>query len=207
MAVDLLHRLLVTGRTDRVRDFRRRIYREYPRTMTGTTWTEIVPFSFAALYELAPRSTMVETEVPCDPYELSVWPVRRIDKRDAVVRYQFQTRNLEMAPLVHLLARAVPDVTFTLVTLCLDDSSIESHRFEAGRRRRWVVPKRVSDQHWERARRKFGLSGEDVYADDDAERWAEEEVLKDALSHWELGARSMSPRRYAWWNQPPLRRL
>ena len=47
-----------------------------------------------------------------------------------------------------------------------------------------------------------------MYDDDEAERWAEEEMLKDALSHWELGAQSSSPvRRYDWWNRLPLRTL
>ena len=208
MAVDYLHRILVAGRADRVRDFRRRIYREYPRTVAGTTWTEIVPFSFAAMYEIAPRARTVEPEVPYDPYDLSAWPVTRIGARAAVVRYQFHTRNLEMAPLIRVLARAVPDLTFTLVTLCLDDSSIASYRFEAGRQRQWTVPERVREAHWDRARRKFRLAGDDVYDDDEAERWAEEAMMTAALNHWEPPARGTSrPRRYQWWNSLPLRRL
>lgn len=208
MAVDYLHRILVAGRADRVRDFRRRIYREYPRTVAGFTWTEIVPFSFAALYEIAPRARRVEAEVPCDPYDLSAWPVRRIGARSAVVRYQFHTRNLEMAPLIRVLARAVPDLTFTVVTLCFDDSSIESFRFEAGRHRQWIVPDRVREAQWERARQKFRLAGDDVYLDDEAELWAEDAMMAEALRHWEPRARGTSrPRRYQWWNSPPLRRL
>ena len=208
MAIDYFHRLVVTGLAERVRDFRKRIHREYPRTVAGETWTEIVPFSFAALYEMAPRARSVEAEVPWDPYELSVWRVTRIGKRDALLRYQFQTRSLEMAPLIRVLARALPGVTFTLVTFCFDDSSIESYRFEAGRERKWLLPQRVRDGHWERARRKFGLAGADVYDDDDAERWAEEEMLRYALDHWEQGATSGSHRRrYDWWNRSPLRTL
>ena len=53
MAVDYFHRLLVSGKPADVRAFRDAIYREYPRTIAGKTWTEIVPFSFAGLYELA----------------------------------------------------------------------------------------------------------------------------------------------------------
>jgi hypothetical protein len=208
MATDYLHRLVVTGRAERIRYFSKRIHREYPRTVAGETWTEIVPFSFAALYDIAPRERTIEAEVPYDAYELSAWPVTRTGRRDALVRYQFQTRNMKMAPLIRVLARAVRGLTFTLVTFCLDDSSIESYRIEAERQRKWTLPPRVSETHWERARRKFGLSGDDVYEDDDAERWAEEEMLKDALSHWELGAQSSSPvRRYDWWNRLPLRTL
>ena len=163
MATDYFHRLVVTGRAERIWDFSKRIHREYPRTVAGETWTEIVPFSFAALYDIAPRARTIEAEVPYDAYELSAWPVTRNGRRDALVRYQFQTRNMEMAPLIRVLARAVRDLTFTLVTFCLDDSSIESYRFEAGRQRKWTLPPRVSAAHWERARRKFGLSGDDVY--------------------------------------------
>jgi len=208
MAVDYFHRLVVTGRADRIRDFKNRIYREYPRTVAGDTWTEIVPFSFEALYKIAPRARTVEAEVPFDPYELSAWPARRSGRRHALVRYQFQSRNLEMRPFIRALARALPDLTFTLVTLCLDDSSIASYRFEAGRQRTWTLPQRVRDAHWERARRKFKLSGDDVYEDDDAELWAEDAMMAEALHHWEDRARGRSrPRRYQWWNCPPLRRI
>jgi hypothetical protein len=176
--------------------------------VAGTTWTEIVPFSFAALYEIAPRARRVEAEVPCDPYDLSAWPVRRTGARSAVVRYQFHTRNLVMEPLIRVLARAIPDLTFTLVTLCFDDSSIASDRFEAGRQRQWAVPERVREAHWDRARRKFRLAGDDVYLDDEAELWAEDAIMTEALQHWEVRARGTSrPRRYQWWNSPPLRRL
>jgi hypothetical protein len=94
MAVDYFHRLLVTGRSHDVRTFRRAMYREYPRTIGGETWTEIVPFSFAGLYELAPAARRIEAEIPYDPYELSAWPVRKIDRQRAEVRYQFSDTQL-----------------------------------------------------------------------------------------------------------------
>ena len=65
MAVDYLHRLLITGRHEAVRRLVQALYREYPRTVAGQTWTEIVPFSFEALYKLAPNAIRVEREVPC----------------------------------------------------------------------------------------------------------------------------------------------
>jgi hypothetical protein len=115
---------------------------------------------------------------------------------------------MEMAPLIRVLARAVRGMAFTLVTFYLDDSSIESYRFEAGTPAQVDMPPQARAAHWERARRKFGLSGDDVYEDDDAERWAEEEMLKDALSHWELSAESVSRvRRYDRGNRLPLRTL
>lgn len=83
MAVDYYHRLLVSGKPAGVRAFRDAIYREYPRTIAGesrrvptsspATWTEIVPFSFAGLYELAPAARRVEAQIPFDPYDLSAW--------------------------------------------------------------------------------------------------------------------------------------
>mgnify|MGYP003336636391 FL=1 len=91
MSVDYFHRLRVYGTRHDVRDFRNRIYREYPRTIAGETWTEIVPFSFAALYDLAPAARDVEAEVPFDPYELSAWPIRTLSGQRAEIRYQLQT--------------------------------------------------------------------------------------------------------------------
>jgi len=101
-----------------------------------------------------------------------------------------------MAPLIRVLARAVPDLTFTLATLCIDDSSIASYQFEAGRQRQWTVPERVREAHWDRARRKFKLAGDDVYLDDEAELWAEDAIMTEALRRLDderLLARSWTP--------------
>lgn len=210
MAVDYLHRLILRGPRKDVRAFRRQIYREYPRRIVRKSWTEIVPFAFTALYEMAPAARGIEAEAPCDPYELSAWPVRRIGRNQAEVRYQFQTRNLEMVGLIRVLSGVLPSLTFTLATLCLDDSSIEAYRLNGGSTKKWSLPQRRRDFHWSRARIKFGLAGDDVYEDDDAEHWAEEEMLHEALTHWDKGnaaAHSSRHSRYRWWNQPTLRDL
>ena len=210
MAVDYFHRLIIRGPQQDVRAFRRQIYREYPRSIGRQSWTEIVPFCFTALYEMAPAACRIEPEAPGDPYELSAWPVRRISRNQAEIRYQFQTRNLEMVSLIRVLTRALPSLTFTLVTLCLDDSSIEVNRLKGGSTQKWAIPKRRQDFHWDRARIKFGLAGDDVYDNDDADRWATEEMLHEALTHWNEDGAAAHPHqrgRYRWWNQLPLRDL
>jgi hypothetical protein len=71
-------------------------------------------------------------------------------------------------------------------------------------------PKARRAFHWDRARIKFGLAGDDVYDDDAAEHWAEEEMLHEALTRWDKGnadEHSSRQRRYQWWNQSPLRDL
>jgi len=195
MAVDFLHRLIIRGPHAAVRAFRRQIYREYTRSIDNQSWTEIVPFSFTALYEMAPASRRIEPEIPCDPYELSSWRVRRIDRNQSEVRYQFQTRNMEMIDLIRVLSRVLPSLTFTLATLCFDDSDIEVYRLRGGSTRRWEIPQRRRDFFWNRARIKFSLAGDDVYDDDDAERWAEEEMLHEALNHWDDDSAAAHPYR------------
>ena len=210
MAVDYLHRLIVRGPRKGVLAFRREIYRRYPRKIGRRSWTEIVPFSFAALYEIAPAARRIEEEVPGDAYDMSVWPMRRIGRTQAEVRYQVHTRNLEMADLIRVLARARPALTFTLLTFCLDDMSIELYRFGNGRTKKWEYPEERREIHWDRARAKFGLAGEDVYEDDAAEHWAEEEMLHETLSHWEKGTgktQAGRERRYDWWDALPVRDL
>jgi hypothetical protein len=210
MAVDYFHRLLVSGKPADVRAFRDAIYCEYPRTIAGKTWTEIVPFSFAALYELAPAARRVEAQIPFDPYDLSDWPMRTPEDGRAEIRYQLHTRNLELIDFLRPLARALPRLTFTLTTLCLDDSSIESYRLRGRREQRWMFPNRRRDFHWERARKKFKLVGDKVYENDEADHWAEEEMLTEAFSHWDEAGRvrpGRAPRQYRWWNAIPLRDL
>lgn len=155
--------------------FRRQIYRRHPRRIGRKSWIELVPFSFAALYEIAPKAQRIEREVPCEPYDLSAWPIRRIGRTQAEIRYQFHTRNLELAGLIRVLARARPALTLTLLTFCLDDSSIELYRLTGGRMKKSEYPEARREFHWDRARIKFGLAGDDVYDDDAAEHWAEEE--------------------------------
>jgi hypothetical protein len=200
MAVDFYHRLVVSGPVAEVRDFRRRMYHEYPRTVAGQSWTEIVPFSFAALYQMAPGAKRVAPEMPFDPLDISVWPVRRVSERRARMRYQFHTRNLEMHGLIRVLSRARPVLSFILVTLCLDDGDIESYRFVNGTCSKWRISLRRRTFHWDRARAKFGLAGDELFEDDEAERWAEEEMLDEALRHWERGKHEGG--RLRWFNQP-----
>jgi hypothetical protein len=70
----------------------------------------------------------VEAQIPFDPYDLSDWPMRTLEDGRAEIRYQLHTRNLELIDFLRPLARALPRLTFTLTTLYLDDSSIETHR-------------------------------------------------------------------------------
>lgn len=210
MAIDYLHRLIVRGPHENIRVFRRRIYREYPRSIGKNSWTEIVPFSFTALYEVAPAACRIEPEAPGDPYELRAWPVRRVGRNQAEVRYQFQTRNLEIAGLIRALSRSLPSLTFTLATLCIDDSSVDVYRFKGRSTQKWKFPQRRQDFHWSRARIKFGLAGDEEDEDGEVEDWADEEMLHEALTHWNKGsAAAGSPRRnrYRWWNRRPLRDL
>lgn len=197
MAVDFFHRLIVRGSQADVRAFGRRIYRQYPRSIGKDSWTEIAPFSFAALYEIAPAARRVESEIPADPYELCAWPVRRIGRNKAEIRYQFQTRNLEMVGLIRALSQALPSLTFTLATLCLDDSEIEAYRLKGGRMKKWIVPEDRRDFYWDRAPTKFGLAGEEAYDNEDAEHWVEEEMLHEALNHWDNGGNRRHSRRRA----------
>ena len=208
MAVDYIHRLLVSGKPAGVRAFRDAIYRAYPRTIAGETWTEIAPFSFAGLYELAPAARRVEREIPDDPYDLSAWPVRKVEGERAEIRYQMHTRNLKLIDFLRPLARALPRLTFTLSTLCVDEPSVESYRLRGRREQRWRLPDRRLDVHWERAKKKFKLPGDDP--DEEAENWVQQEMLTEAFSHWDEAGRvrrGRAPRRYRWWNAILLRDL
>lgn len=208
MAVDYFHRLLITGAAAPIRKLVRGLHREYPRRVGRESWTEIVPFSFAALYELAPRAVRIEPEVPFDAFEMSAWPVRRLPRGKAEARYQFQTRSLELAPFIRALARVHTSLEFTVATLCLDDSSVESWFFSKGRTRKRTVPERRRDAWWARAGKKFKLEGEDLYDDDDAQVWAEGQMVTEALAQWRPeGPHRDRILRYRWWDQPQWRDL
>jgi hypothetical protein len=210
MAVDYIHRLLVSGKPTGVRAFRDAIYRAYPRTIAGETWTEIAPFSLAGLYELAPAARRIEREIPDDPYDLSAWPVRTVEGERAEIRCQMHTRNLKLIDFLRPLARALPRLTFTLSTLCFDDASVASYRLHGRREQKWMLPHRRFDFHWERAWKKFKLVGDERYESVEAEHWAEQEMLAEAFSHWDEAGRvrrGRAPRRYCWWNAMPWRDL
>ena len=87
-----------------------------------------------------------------------------------------------------------PVILVALLTFCLDDSSIELFRFNNGRTKRGEYPDKRREHHWERARAKFGLTEDDVYDDEAAEQWAEEEMLNEALGHWDGAGSAQLPR-------------
>jgi hypothetical protein len=207
MAVDFLHRLVIEGRPDPVRAFHRAMRKRVVRSLRRKQWTEDIPFSFERLYEIAPGARKVEREIPYDPYDVRTWPVRRLDSRHAEVRYQFHTRNLEMVALVRVLSRTFPRLVMTLVTMCLDDSDVESYRVARGSVRKWKVPETRRETHWVAARKKFRLAGDEVYDDDDATRYAEERIMAEALDHWQPPSHRARPRRRQWWNVEPVRDL
>ena len=145
-----------------------------------------------ALYELAPAAHRIAANPPYDPYELRLWAVRRIRPDQAGVRYQFQTGDMEMADFIQVLSRSLPSLTFTLATLCLDSSTIEAYQFQSGKKRKWELLERRREFHWGRAQLKFGLAADD-YSDPEAESWAEDEMLHEALTHWDKADATTHP--------------
>jgi hypothetical protein len=210
MAIDYNHRLVVSGPRGGVDLFRKQLRQTDTRTVGKLKWRETIPFSFERLYDLAPTAVRIEPEVPCDPYDMSVWPIRRLPYRSAEVRYQFHTRNLQVLPFVCVLSKKLPSLTFRLLTHCMDDDQIASYRVRKGRARRWILPEARHAAHWDRARQRFDLTGDEVYGDQDARHFAEEAMLEEALDHWEREAGGRHPvRRRAreWWNRPVTRDL
>lgn len=48
------------------------------------------------MYALCPALVRVEQSIPCDPYDLQVWPIRALADGRSELRYQLHTRNIEM---------------------------------------------------------------------------------------------------------------
>jgi hypothetical protein len=179
-------------------------------SVAGQTWRETIPFSFERLYKLVPAVARIEPHVPCEPYDMSVWPIRRLPRSRAEIRYQLHTRNIELLPFVRALSRAFDALTFELVSLCLDDGEIASYRVCDGSVHRWILPQARREVHWERARQEFGLVGDAVYEDDGATDFAEGAMLEEALDHWQRkshGRQRPKARARNWWNRPVSRDL
>ena len=211
MAVDFWHRLVVRGPHGTVDLLRRQLRCRVRRSVAGhKLWRETVPFSFERLYQLVPGAVRIERQVPCDPYDMSAWPIRRLVPGLAEVRYQLHTRNMEMLPFVRLLSRKFRRLSFFLVTLCLDDSEVASYQIRDGRVRMWILPEARQERHWECARQKFALAGDSVYDDEEAARFVEEAMLEEAMSHCERASKETGTWRRVtriWWNRPILRDL
>ena len=189
MAVDLLHRLVITGTAEPVADLSRRLVRRAVRKSGRLTWRERIPLSFRRLYQLAPDAYRIEPTIPYEPYDASDWPLVALPGGRAKVRYQFSTRNLELQDFVRVLSAQCVTVMFHLLTHCLDDGEIATYAVRGGRVRRWLLPETRQDSHWNSARRKFRLSGEDLYENDEARFFAEERMRAEALSHWAAPSR------------------
>ena len=206
MAVDYFHRLIVRGRRRQVAGLRRRLARTWSRRIGRQTFTEQLPFSFAALYDIAPAASRVEREVPGEPYDVRVWPIAQGDRGPAELRYQLHTREVDLFGFLRPLSRACPSLTFVLSTLYLDDGEFASFHARRGRVKQWWLPALRHEAHWDRARRKFRLAGDDVYEDDDATFYAEEGMNDEAHDHWNPASVRHGPRRRRrWWNRPVAR--
>ncbi len=202
MAITYLNRVVVSGTPRHVTAFRDTMRRTLHRKVGKKSWTERVPFS---LVELARIIRMRDPEsYAYEPYSMSVWPLRRITARRAEIRYQFQTRNLEIDKPLKRLSRHMPHITIRLMVHCLDDDSPYSFEMKAGRSRKHSLSDATRERYWEAARKRFGLTDDDVYDDDDAETFAEERMREDVLNFWHPGAAS---RQRDWWNRPAIRMM
>jgi hypothetical protein len=207
MGIDYSHRLVVAGPCKDVEVLRRRLACTVSRAVDGHRWRERVPFSFQRLYQLAPTAVRIERNVPFDPYDLSVWPIRKLSGRRAEIRYQLHTRNMELLPFVRLLSRKFTMLVFYLVTFCLDDDEMGTYRVHRGEVRKRILSNERKEVYWERARQKFGLAGDAVYEDEVARLFAEDGALEEALDYWQpkshRGRRTGIVRN--WWNRPVSR--
>jgi hypothetical protein len=207
MGIDFSHRLVVAGPRKDVDILRRRLTCTVSRTVDGHRWRERVPFSFQRLYELAPAAVRIERNVPFDPYDLSVWPIRKLPGGRAEIRYRLHTRNMELLPFVRLLSRKFAMLVFYLVTFCLDDDEMATYRVRSGQVSKRILSNERKEAHWERARQKFGLGGDAVYEDEVARLFAEDWALEEALDYWQpkshAGHRTGGARN--WWNRPVAR--
>jgi hypothetical protein len=206
VAVDNFYRLVVMGPRGAVSDFRRTVAHTVSRPAIGDidSWREFVPISIERIrsrYDLVRRAT----SAALDPFEVSAWPTCVLDKRRAALRYQFQTRNCEFIDFLKPLSRCFPSLTFVLVTLWLDDSEIASCLVRRGQTKRWKLSRKRREWHWNRARQRYGIQGDAVYDDDEAEFFAEQAMLAEALANWLPP--SDQRRRWSWWNRPKVRDL
>jgi hypothetical protein len=145
-------------------------------------------------------------EGPIEPYDIRVWPIRRRSSNQLEVRYQLHTRNAELVGFLRVLSRTFSRLTLRLSTLYLDDTEFVGFLVRDGKVDRWRLPKKRRDFHWDRARKKFKLAGDDVYDDDDAELFAEDRMQEEVLDHWEPQQSSSSRARPRnWWNRPVVR--
>jgi hypothetical protein len=206
MAVDDFHRLIISGPTPDLRALRAGLVTDLVRVIEGEEYKERLPFSFAGLIALAPAAKNWAPEGALEPYDIRVWPIVRRSSRTSDIRYQLHTRNEELLPFVRELSRAFTRLTFRMSMLQLDDSEVYGFLVRNGKVRKWNVPGERRDVHWDRARKKFNLVGDDVYDDDDATLYAEDGMQDEALDHWapayRLGA---GARRRDWWNRPATR--
>ncbi len=198
MAVDYYHRLIVSGPADDLKSLRAGLVTNYVRVVGGEQYKERLPFSFAGLFALAPGAKRCQPRDPMEPYDIRVWPIGRGLSGEFELRYQLHTRNADLVGFVRVLSRKLTSLTFQMATLCLDDSEIVAFLVREAMVRRCKFPNYRRDFHWDLARRKFDLQGDDVYDDDDADRFAEDGMLDEAMNQW-------TPPRREWWDRPVVR--
>lgn len=224
MAVDYIHRLVLTGKSADVRQFAADMRRTMRHGPVGRVkaWREYVPLCFDAMWERCPSLRRVHDVPPFNPYELAVWPLEHLrDGRDRK-RYRFHTRSMDVFPVFRIVSRYYPRLAFVIATLCLDGGEFEGFFFHEGRMRRWTMSDSRQDVYWGRAAKKIGWTGEIRYDNDELQFLAEDGMWEETLRHWDRAVDAVTLRaggrtrtrpgkrpdtRVSWWNRPQRRPL
>lgn len=201
MAVEYLNRIVALGAAPRVKEFRDAMRRTVDRKVRDKIWQDEVPFSLETLARITEMSD--PEDYAYEPYDISVWPIRRISSRQVELRYQFTTRNLDMAEPLTLLSNHFPKLTFRFVAFCSVDGGVYGYRIRDGGSAFRHLSEARTESHWNAARKKFRLSGDDVWDDDLATEFAEERMREDLLNSWDPPGRIR--RRRNWSDQPEAR--
>lgn len=189
MAVDYFHFLVVTGPPPAVDDFVHRIALVVTRRIAGVSVQQTVPFSFESLCAMA---GLKKEDAPAEPLDMTRWPIVRRG-RLAEVRYRFHTRSVDLHPYLKRLSKHVPRLTFALVTRCLDDNDFAPFTIRGGTLRGKWLGGEWGTPFYERAARKFKMTLDEVYEDDDVE-----EVAEWWMTHAAVHIATGTNRRYEW---------
>jgi hypothetical protein len=104
----------------------------------------------------------------------------------ARVVYEFEVKNYEIHRFLVPLSKCYTELCFVVSEICLADGSITSAYVTRGRASIWSLPEDRQNSHWERAAKGHGVAKlDDAYEDEEVRSDAEDNMLVEALEHWD----------------------
>jgi hypothetical protein len=196
MSFVCFNRIAIMGTRSKVLQFRDDARRRLSPALKKLLRVPYVAFSLEHLFSKNRLPAPSPDGIPFDAYQdgKDTWAGHYFTSRlplaewhgYARIEYRVEVKNYEIYNLLIPLSRAYAELCFVDSEISLDSGEINAMYVARGRCSRWALPEDRCNAHWQRAAKENGVAKlDDAYEDDSVRSDAEENMLAEAMAHWD----------------------